>query len=360
MTATTSVRLRNPYLVFVGDTTNPVDAKTGAGIVQWRRELVAGQLRFAGNQLDLGVPDMSISEAREAGVQSLLLGVAPVGGGISDAWVDSFCEAASAGLDIVSGLHRPLESVPGLAAAAQGSGARLINVRMAPAGLPVGNGAPRSGRRVLMVGTDCAVGKKYSALALTRAMRERGLSASFRATGQTGIMIAGEGIPIDTVVADFIAGAAEVVSPANAAAHWDVIEGQGSLFHPAYSGVSLGLLHGSQPDAIVACHDASRQTVHGCPHYSVPSVADCIEHNLCCARLTSPEVACVGVSINTSGLPAGSRRDYLDRLTAELGLPCVDPIIDGCERIVDFMAAHFDAVTDKKPATGDEGAGCAT
>ncbi len=251
MTNLTKVQLNAPYLIMIGDLAEPNDAKTGRGIVQWRPDLVAGQLRFEGCEVDLGVPDMSVTEAVRAGARSLLIGVAPIGGVVPDSWWASIEEAAHAGLDIVCGLHFKLAEFPKLVAAAKASGARLIDVRNPAKNLPVGTGLKRSGKRVLMVGTDCAIGKKYSALALDQAMREAGMNSTFRATGQTGIMLAGEGIPIDSVVADFIAGAAELISPDNDLNHWDVIEGQGSLFHPGYSGVSLGLLHGSQPDALV-------------------------------------------------------------------------------------------------------------
>src|SRR5262249_26969628 len=150
------------------------------------------------------------------------------------------------------------------------SGARLVDVRVPPTNLPVGSGRKRTGMRLLTVGTDCAVGKKYSALAITRELQRRGLKGTFWATGATGIMIAGGGLPVDAAVCDFTAGAAEVLSPDNDADHWDVIEGQGSLFHPGYAGVTLGLLHGSQPDAIVVCHEAGRRTHAGCPHYLLP------------------------------------------------------------------------------------------
>jgi uncharacterized NAD-dependent epimerase/dehydratase family protein len=135
------------------------------------------------------------------------------------------------------------------------------------------------------------------------------------------------------VVADFISGAAEMLSPDNDEDHWDIIEGQGSLFHPGYASVSLGLLHGSQPDAIVVCHDATRAVISGWPDYAVPSVAECIALNLALGRRTNPHIRCVGVTVNTSALPERDREKYLAALAAEIRLPCVDPVIDGCARI---------------------------
>jgi uncharacterized NAD-dependent epimerase/dehydratase family protein len=347
----TSIYLQAPYLIFIGDVDSTTYGKTGLGIVQWRPELVAGQLRFQGNNLDLGVPDMTIQQAVEAGVKSVVIGVAPVGGVIDKHWIGILEEAAAAGMDVISGLHRPLEEYAAVAEAAKASGARLINVRVPADNLPIGNGIKRSGRRVLMVGTDCAVGKKYTALALTKSLQERQLKATFRATGQTGIMIAGNGIPIDAVVSDFVAGAAEEVSPENDADHWDVIEGQGSLFHPAYAGVSLGLLHGSQADAIVVCHDASRQTISSCPHIAIPTADECMALNLRCGSLTNPDIICVGISINTSGLPEEERASYKQQLSETTGLPCVDSVLDGCEAIVEYMQSHFCIGVDKNNAS---------
>lgn len=337
MNALTTVELREPYLILIGAEDDPTYAKTGFGILQWRPELVAGQLRFPGCTVDMGVPDMTVEEAVRAEVGSLVVGVAPVGGTVPDTWWEVMGEAARAGLDVVCGLHLKLTDYPEIVAAASESGARLIDVRVPPSVLPVGTGKKRSGKRVLMVAADCAIGKKYSALALNRAMREAGMKSTFRATGQTGIMIAGEGIPIDAVVADFISGAAEVLSPDNEPDHWDVIEGQGSLFHPGYSGVSLGLLHGSQPDAFVVCHDALRSTVSGWEHYTLPSIGECIDTHIIMGRRTNPDIRCVGISVNTSALAPGEREEYLANLSAETGLPCIDPLIDGCGAIVDYI-----------------------
>jgi uncharacterized NAD-dependent epimerase/dehydratase family protein len=337
----TRIQLNAPYLIMVGDVGDDTYAKTGLGIVQWRPDLVAGQLRFKGNRIDLGVPDMTISEAVTAGVRSLVIGVAPIGGVVPDEWWLTIEEAALAGLDIVCGLHLKLSSYPAIVNAARTSGARLIDVRVPPANIPIASGKKRTGKRVLMVGTDCAIGKKYTALALNLAMQKAGMNSTFRATGQTGIMLAGEGIPIDAVVADFLAGAAELISPDNTPDHWDVIEGQGSLFHPAYSWVTLGLLHGSQPDAIVLCHNATRKQISGWEHMALPPVQLAIDQHILLGRHTNPNVRCVGISVNTSKLESEERVQYLSELAQETGLPCVDPLIDGCDAIVDYMHQCF-------------------
>jgi uncharacterized NAD-dependent epimerase/dehydratase family protein len=226
-------------------------------------------------------------------------------------------------------MHSRLTDIPELAAAAKTLRRRLVDVRVPPAGIPIGTGQKRSGKRLLTVGTDCALGKKYTALSVTRALQARGVDATFRATGQTGIMIAGAGMPIDAVVSDFIAGAAEMLSPAAADDHLDVIEGQGSLFHPAYASVSLGLLHGSQPDMFIVCHEPGRTHVLGYPGFSVPPIEEVIAQTVALGRLTNPAIRCVGVSLNTAGLEA----DQADRLIAaeadRLGLPVADPIRGG-------------------------------
>ena len=331
------ITLRAPYLILIGDNEDPTYAKTGFGIVHWSRERVAGQLRFEGGPTDLGVPDMTVRQAVQAGVHTLVIGVAPIGGVVPESWWNVIVEAATAGLDVACGLHLKLEDFSEVRKAAEKSGARLINVRVPPARIPVGTGKKRRGKRMLTVGTDCAVGKKYSALALYEAMRRAAHKATFRATGQTGIMLSGSGIPIDAVVSDFVSGAAEILSPDNDDDHWDIIEGQGSLFHPGYASVSLGLLHGSQPDAVVVCHDATRNEIAGWPGYQIPSIADCIERNLMLGRLTNPNIRCIGVSINTSGIADRLRRSFLATISKETGLPCVDPVIDGGGAIVDTV-----------------------
>ena len=336
-----TLQLAGPYLVFLGDVPSQAFAKTALGIAQWAPERCVAQLRFPGCDIDAGLPDMSVSEAAAAGAKSLIIGSAPVGGAIQPNWIPTLLDAINAGMDIVSGLHTKLSSYPELSTAASQNRVRLIDVRVPPADLPIGNGQKRSGRRLLTVGTDCSVGKKYTALALTKALQATGIACDFRATGQTGIMIGGTGMPIDAVVADFIAGAAESISPDNRAEHWDIIEGQGSLFQPAYSGVSLGLLHGSQPDAIVVCHDPAREAIIGCPGYAVPAVQTCIETNLQLGRLTNPKIHCVGVSVNTSGVPPDQRQPILDQLRQETGLPCVDPLVEGVDAIVDELRVRF-------------------
>jgi uncharacterized NAD-dependent epimerase/dehydratase family protein len=190
---------------------------------------------------------------------------------------------------------------------------------------------------LLTVGTDCALGKKYTALALARAFVARGVEADFRAAGQTGILIAGGGIPMDAVIADFEAGAAEMLSPDASPQHWDVIEGQGALFHPAYAGVSLGLLHGSQPDAFVVCHEPGRMHVLGHPEFALPTIEEVIDMTIRLGRRTNPAIRCVGISLNTGRLDADAIQELFSRVSQRLGLPVADPMRSGeaFDRLVD-------------------------
>lgn len=336
--------LKAPYLIYFGDVQGRAYAKTGLGLIKWRPEICLGQLRKPDCRVDGDLPDLSIPHAVAAGVKTLVIGVAPPGGKIPSEWIDDLVEAALAGLDIVSGMHVRLASIAPLADAASASGAALIDVRTPPTSLPIGTGVRRSGLRLLTVGTDCAVGKKYTALAIELEMRARGLDADFRATGQTGIMIAGRGIPIDSVISDFLSGAAEIISPDASPSHWDIIEGQGSLAHPSYSGVSLGLLHGSQPDALVLCHEAGRQFVIGTEDaqpYPIPSLPEAIAINLEHARRVNPDARFVGISVNSSGVDADERQSILSQYTDETSLPAIDPIIDGAGLIVDQIEKEF-------------------
>jgi len=334
----TRIELDPPYLIFLGDVGDDGHAKTGFGILHWCAKRCAGQMRLPECKVDLGLPDMDVAQAVAAGIRTAGSGVAPTGGQIVDAWLPSLIDLARAGIHIASGMHSRLSDISELATIAKACGARLIDIRVPPPGLPVGRGLKRTGKRVLTVGTDCAVGKKYTALALHRELEDRGVPATFRATGQTGIMIAGSGIPIDAVVADFISGAAEVLSPDNDADHWDVIEGQGALLHPSYAGVTLGLIHGSQPDAIVLCHDAGRGELLGMEgHFPVPPIDDVIDGVLRAAHVTNADCFCAGISVNTSVFADGERDAYLADLENTYGMPCADPIATGMTTIADAL-----------------------
>lgn len=326
-----TIELPQPYLLFLGDVTEPAYAKTAFGLRDWAPHLCVGEFALPGVTVTTGLPRLSPAEARSRGALALVIGIANRGGVIGPAWVPSLVEALESGLDIVSGMHHRLAQQPELERTARRLGRRLFDVRQPPANIQIASGEKRSGKRLLTVGTDCALGKKYTALALTRAFTQRGVAADFRATGQTGILICGSGIPMDAVVADFVAGAAEMLSPAAPADHWDVVEGQGSLFHPSYSGVSLGLLHGTQPDVLVLCHEWGREFIMGLEPYRTPGLEEAIDLHLRLARRTNPAVRCAGVSLNTAALGADQARAALQDLSERLHVPVADPIRGGAE-----------------------------
>ncbi|RVT40269.1 DUF1611 domain-containing protein [Sphingobium algorifonticola] len=333
--------LPTPYLLFLGDVQHRGYAKTAFGLRDWAGELCIGEFSLPDATVSTGLPSLCLGEAYAQGARGFVIGVASQGGAIQPNWVPTLIAALEQGFDIVSGMHSNYRDIPELADAVARTGRRVIEVRRPPVGLPTGTGAKRTGRRLLTVGTDCALGKKYTALALTRAFRARGVDADFRATGQTGIMIAGSGIPIDAVVSDFVAGAAELLSPDAAADHWDVIEGQGSLYHPAYAGVSLGLLHGSQPDVIVLCHEPGRKTIIGTTDFPIPPLTEAIALNVTLGALTNSGIRCAGVSLNTGGLDDAEAAAAIAAAARETGLPAADPVRGGpdFERLVDACLA---------------------
>ena len=332
-----SVSLPQPYLLFLGDSTEASFAKTAFGLRDWAPQACVAEFVLPGATVTTGLPRLSPAEAYSRGARALVIGVANVGGQVAHAWIGPLAGAMAAGLDIVSGMHTPLASIPALRDAALQHGRRLYDVRVPPPDIPIATGRKRTGKRLLTVGTDCALGKKYTALAIARAMAARGVDADFRATGQTGIMIAGGGIPMDAVVSDFEAGAAEMLSPDAPPGHWDVIEGQGSLFHPSYAAVSLGLLHGSQPDVIVVCHQPGRTHIVGLEDFTLPDIAETIELNLRLGRRTNAAIRCGGISLNTAHMGEGERRRVFDETHAATGLPAADPMRPSPEldRLVD-------------------------
>lgn len=330
--------LETPYLIFLGDAKDALAAKTGQGIVDWRPEAVVGQLRLPGCRADLGVADLSIEQAAAAGARTFLIGVVNPGGVLPRQWQSVVVEALAASLDVANGLHTPLDSIPEIVEAARRSDQRLIEARRPVGPFPVASGRKRTGKRLLTVGTDCSVGKKYAALAIERELTARNVAVDFRATGQTGILIAGAGIPIDAVVADFAAGAAETLSPDNDPDHWDVVEGQGSLFHPSFAGVGLALLHGTQPDAFVVCHEPTRTTMRNVDA-PIAGIGTVIAQTTALGRLTNPAVRCVGIALNTSQLDASRASQAIERTRRQFGVPVCDPIRHDVEAIVDEMLA---------------------
>lgn len=326
-----------PFLLYLGHSSDPLGVKTSRGVAEFRREDCLGEFRHDDCPLTLGFPRLGMAEAVAAGARTMILGIAGAGGKVGADLIEDAAAALDAGMNVASGLHERLRDQPRLAALAAERGLQLFDVRDPPEGLTVGKGYPRAGHRLLTVGTDCSVGKMYATIALTRGLRERGVAADFRATGQTGILIAGEGVAVDAVVADFISGAIEQLAPARDDDGWDLIEGQGSLFHPSFAGVSLGLLHGAQPEALVLCHEPGRPHMRGIPGRPLPDLPECLERNLEAARLTSPDVRAVGICLNTSAMDLETARRLCGVIEAQMELPCTDPVRFGVDPILDQL-----------------------
>ena len=331
--------IKTPYLLFLADAPDALSAKVAQGVRDWRPDHAVGQLRLNGCKADMGLPDMTLTEAKAAGAQTLVLGVANRGGKFSDTWKHVLVEALETGFDLASGLHNLLSDEPDLRAAAQTHGRILHDVRVPSVKYPIAHGENRRGKRCLAIGTDCSVGKMYTGLAMDAEMKARGMKSSFRPTGQTGILITGDGVPLDAVVADFMAGSVEWLTPDNDPDHWDHIEGQGSLFHVSFSGVTMALIHGGQPDALILCHEPTRSHMRGLPGYGLPSLQALRDTALPLARIANPACQVTGISVNTQHLSEPDAVAYLAGVEAEMALPTVDPFRHGAGRLVDALAA---------------------
>ncbi|MCK0150796.1 DUF1611 domain-containing protein [Marivita sp. S6314] len=331
--------IQTPYLLFLGDAPDQLAAKVAQGIKDWRPENAVGQYRMPGCGADMGVADMTLEEGLAAGAKTLVIGVANRGGVISDEWKKVLVEALQLGYDVAAGLHNLLRNEDELQAAARVNGRTLFDVRIPSVAYPIANGKKRSGKRVLAIGTDCSCGKMYTAMSMDAEMVKRGLKSDFRATGQTGILVTGKGVPLDAVIADFMAGAVEYLTPDNDDDHWDHIEGQGSLFHVSYSGVTMALIHGGQPDALILCHEPTRTHMRGLPDYSLPSLEQLRDTALPLARVANPNCQVAGVSVNTKALPEDEALALLADMETRLGLPATDPFRFGAGKLVDALLA---------------------
>lgn len=331
------MHIASPYLLFIGDATDQLSIKMARGAADWRPELCVGEYSVAGCTVSTGIEKMDIAQAASKGAKSFILGFANSGGVLDKKWLPYILEAMDNGMDIVSGLHDKLSDFPEIVEKAQQTQQQLLDIRHPKAEFVTGTGVKRSGKRLLTVGTDCSVGKMYTSLSLEKSMKKLGFDVDFRATGQCGILIAGQGVAIDCVISDFLSGATESLSPNNNSEHWDIIEGQGSLSHPAFAGVSLGLLHGSQPDALVVCHDLNRTHMRGLPDSQFPSVEATIALNLQAAQLTNPNAKVVGITVNTSSVSVEEGQRICAQLSEQFSLPCVDPLRDGTDSIVSTL-----------------------
>lgn len=330
--------ISQPYLLFLGDVTDPLSAKTARGIQKWRPQTCVGQLRLTSDTVSLGLDELSLEQAQSMGAKTLVIGTANAGGVIPDSWKASLIQAAQLGFEIASGMHQRLTDIPELKQLQENGTTKLHDVRHYDKPLDVGTGKKRDGKRLLTVGTDCSVGKMFTALALEKAMKQRGINAQFKATGQTGILVEGSGISVDAVVSDFISGSVEAISPSFDDHEWDIIEGQGSLFNPSFAGVSLGLLHGAQPDALVLCHEIGRQHVRHLPHAALPSIEETMTANIQAARLTNPDVKFIGICLNTSSLAEEDARELCAQWSETYQVPVTDPVRFSVDAIVNHLA----------------------
>ncbi len=331
--------IQTPYLLFLGDAPDQLAAKVAQGITDWRPENAVGQFRLPGCGADMGIADMTLEEGRAAGAKTLVIGVANRGGVISEAWKVAIVKALQMGYDVAAGLHNLLRNEDALQAAAKVNGGTLHDVRVPSVTYPIANGQKRTGKRALAIGTDCSCGKMYTAMSMDAEMVTRGLKSDFRATGQTGILITGKGVPLDAVIADFMAGAVEYLTPDNDPDHWDHIEGQGSLFHVSYSGVTMALIHGGQPDALILCHEPTRTHMRGLPQYKLPTLETLRDTALPIARVANPNCQVTGVSVNTKALDEAAAKACLQEIEDRMGLPATDPYRFGAGKLVDPLLA---------------------
>jgi uncharacterized NAD-dependent epimerase/dehydratase family protein len=329
--------------------------KTARGVIRYAPDpsVVVVDSTRPGETLD-GVPVVAtVADALQYEPSTALVGVATQGGRFPPAWHELLKQCVEAGLDIENGLHEFLADDPELAGLARSHGVEFRDLRRPPAGLdvPTEENLRIPARIVLTVGSDCAIGKKTVALELDLEARRRGLPSVFVPTGQTGIAIAGWGIAIDAVVADFIAGAAErlVVEGHRRGGKLLFVEGQGSLAHPAYSGVTLGLMHGSAPHAFVLCHRANSTEIEGYPGHPLPSLTELIElHERISLPLRPARVACL--ALNTAHLDEAAARSAIEAAAAETGLPADDPVRFGAWPLLEAVLAAVEAQVPEQAA----------
>jgi uncharacterized NAD-dependent epimerase/dehydratase family protein len=341
--------MQKRYLILAeGRSGDPHYGKTARGVIRYARERVVAVLdsRRAGETYE-GFPIVgSVEEARPYGPNTALVGVATAGGRFPPEWRELLEQCVAAGLDVENGLHQRLADDAELATLARASGAALRDLRRPPDDLNVPTGAnlEAPAQIVLTVGSDCAIGKMTVSLELDLEARRRGIASVFVPTGQTGIAIAGWGIAVDAVVADFIAGAAErlVLEGVERGGELLWVEGQGALTHPQYSGVTLGLFHGSAPHALVLCHRAGQEFVNDDPLFPMPTLPELVELHERAALIPRPSPV-VAVALNTRDLDEGAARAAVSAAEAETGLPADDPVRFGAARLVDAVLEQLRA-----------------
>jgi len=338
------------FVVLVEGSLGVLDAKTAAVLLRYAPESVAALLdstragQTAQDALGYGggVPIVAtLAEAMPHEPDALLVGIAPVGGLMPAAWRAVLIEALDKGLDVWAGLHSFLADDPELAARARANGRALVDLRRVPATLPVAAARVRevAAKVVLTVGSDCNVGKMTAAWEIAREFTARGKSAAFVATGQTGILLAGRGLAVDRVVSDFVAGAAEALVLDAAREHdWVIVEGQGSIVHPGYAGVTLGLLLGALPSAMVLCHQPRRAEIrHGA--IPIPPLTDLVRrYEDALAPIRPGKV--VALALNTFDLDDAAAQRAVDASARATGLPATDVVRFGAAKIVDALVKH--------------------
>lgn len=332
-------------LILTEGRTDPYSAKAAVGLIRYRGEDVVGLLdsTCAGHDpgallgVGRGLPIVSsVAEAERFEPETFVIGIAPRGGAFPPEWRRHVLDALAAGLDVVSGLHDFLGEDPELAAAADRHGCAIHDVRRPPEGMPIGTnraaGLPTP--RVLTVGTDCNIGKKHTSLELTAELVRRGRDADFVATGQTGIMISGRGVPVDHVLSDFVAGCIEQELVEREPHEVFIVEGQGALTHPGFSAVTLGLLHGTAPDALILCHNPARTHHRG--GGTIPPLTALIPlfEELC--RYLHP-ARIIGISLNCGELDEAESRAAAEAVANETGLPVTDPVKFGADVLADAV-----------------------
>jgi uncharacterized NAD-dependent epimerase/dehydratase family protein len=341
-----------PYFLILADGDfAPMTSKTANSVIRYLPERIVGVLdrKQAGKTVEQvlgfggGIPVVgSIREGLALGPDAVLVGIAPLGGRLPEEWRSWLAEALDAGCDLWSGLHTFLGDDPVLLAKAKSGGRRIFDLRKPPTDLPVASGAAKEVEPyvVLTVGTDCNVGKMTAQLQLTRQLNAAGLRTRFVATGQTGIMIEGWGIAVDAVVADFVAGAAErLVLQGSADADIVLVEGQGSINHPGYSAVTLGLLHGSCPDALILCHQSTRQYIgdyREAAWLRIPPLREYVRLYETIASAVHP-TRVIGISLNTYDMKEDAARRACEAATRETGLPATDPVRFDSAPLVDAV-----------------------
>ena len=341
-------RPRRLLVLAEGRSSDPHYGKTARGVIRYAPQDVVAALDSQATSGDYeGFPLVrTVEEARQYQPTVALVGVATQGGRFPPAWRELLVECIRAGLDVENGLHEFISTDPTLAPLAAEHGVELRDLRKPPEGLnvPTGENLELPATIVLTVGSDCAIGKKTVALELDLEARRRGLHSIFVPTGQTGIAIAGWGIAVDAVVSDFLAGAAErlVVEGHRRGGKLLFVEGQGSLSHPAYSGVTLGLIHGSAPHLFVLCHKAHAREIEGYPGHPLPSLPELVElHERVALPRRPARVACL--AINTADLPDDEANSAIAQAAAETGLPADDPVRFGAGALLDaILASHSD------------------